>query len=121
LAQARLAPPFAVTTTDGQRVSMDDLTGKVVLLDFWATWCGPCREALPHMKEIAKKFQGQPLVVLSVSLDSDEQKWKDFITKKRNDMTAVPRWWLHRSDFQDVCRGSDSAYVHHRRRWCPPG
>jgi len=85
LARARMAPPFAVTTTDGQRISMDDLKGKVVLIDFWATWCGPCREALPHMREIAKKFQGQPLVVLSVSLDSDEQKWKDFTMK--NEMT----------------------------------
>jgi len=85
LARARMAPPFAVTTTDGQRLSMDDLAGKVVLLDFWATWCAPCREALPHMREIAKKFQGQPLVVLSVSLDKDEQKWKDFIVK--NEMT----------------------------------
>jgi len=85
LARARMAPAFAVTTTDGQRVSMDDLTGKVVLIDFWATWCAPCREALPHMREIAKKFQGQPLIVLSVSLDNDEQKWKDFIAK--NEMT----------------------------------
>ncbi|HSY89945.1 MAG TPA: TlpA disulfide reductase family protein [Candidatus Binatus sp.] len=91
LARARMAPPFAITTIDGQRVSMDDLTGKVVLLDFWATWCGPCREALPHMKEIAKKFQGQPLVVLSISLDGDEQKWKEFIAK--NEMT-----WLQYRD-----------------------
>jgi peroxiredoxin len=81
LARARMAPPFAITTTDGQRVSLDDLAGKVVLLDFWATWCASCREALPHMREIAKKFQGQPFVVLSVSLDEDEQKWKDFIVK----------------------------------------
>jgi thiol-disulfide isomerase/thioredoxin len=85
LARARMAPPFVVTTLDGQRVSMDDLKGKVVLLDFWATWCGPCRAALPHMQKIAKKFEGEPLVVLSVSLDQDEQKWKDFIAK--NGMT----------------------------------
>jgi thiol-disulfide isomerase/thioredoxin len=85
LARARMAPPFAVTTVDGQHVSMDDLQGKVVLLDFWATWCGPCREALPHIQKVAKKFQGQPLVILSVSLDSDEQKWKEFIGK--NEMT----------------------------------
>src|SRR6266704_605185 len=81
LVRARMAPPFAVTTTDGQRVSLDDLTGKVVLLDFWATWCAPCREALPHMSEIAQKCQRQPLVVLSVILDEAEQKWKDFIVK----------------------------------------
>jgi thiol-disulfide isomerase/thioredoxin len=85
LARARMAPPFAVTTIDGQRISLDDLKGKVVLLDFWATWCPPCRRALPHVRDIAKKFQDQPLVVLSVSLDTDEQKWKDFITK--NEMT----------------------------------
>ncbi|HKD44662.1 MAG TPA: redoxin domain-containing protein [Candidatus Angelobacter sp.] len=91
LARARMAPPFAVTTLDGQRVSLDALKGKVVLLDFWATWCGPCREALPHMRAIAKNFQGQPLVVLSVSLDRDEQTWKDFIVK--NEMT-----WLHYRD-----------------------
>jgi peroxiredoxin len=85
LARARMAPPFAINAIDGQHISMDDLQGKVVLLDFWATWCQPCREALPHIREVAKKFQGQPLVILSVSLDADEQKWKDFIGK--NEMT----------------------------------
>ena len=85
LARARMVPPFSITTTDGQRISMDDLQGKVVLLDFWATWCVPCREALPHIRQVAKKFQGEPLVILSVSLDSEEQKWKDFIVK--NEMT----------------------------------
>jgi thiol-disulfide isomerase/thioredoxin len=85
LARARMAPPFAVTTIDGQRITMDDLQGKVVLLDFWATWCEPCREAMPHIRDVAKKFQGQPLVVLSVSLDDDEQKWKEYVTK--NEMT----------------------------------
>jgi len=85
LARARMVPPFSLTTFDGQRISMDELQGKVVLLDFWATWCGPCREALPHIQKVAKKFQGEPLVILSVSLDSDEQEWKDFIVK--NEMT----------------------------------
>jgi thiol-disulfide isomerase/thioredoxin len=91
LARARMAPAFAVTTLDGQHISMDQLKGKVVLLDFWATWCGPCREALPHMKKIAKNFEGQPLVILSISLDTDEQKWKDFIEK--NGMN-----WMHYRD-----------------------
>jgi thiol-disulfide isomerase/thioredoxin len=79
LAKARLAPPFKATTMDGQTVSIDDFQGKVVLLDFWAVWCGPCREALPHMKKIAAKFQGEPFVMLSVSLDDDDDKWKAFV------------------------------------------
>ncbi len=91
LARAKMAPPFVVTTLDGQRVSLDDLKGKVVLLDFWATWCGPCREALPHMRSLAKNFEGQPFVVLSISLDRDEQKWKDYVAK--NEMT-----WLQYRD-----------------------
>ena len=93
LVRARLAPAFSVTTIDGKRVSMDELRDKVVLIDFWATWCGPCREALPHVRRIAKQFEGQPLVVLSVSLDkdADEQKWKDFVA--HNDMT-----WLQYRD-----------------------
>ena len=91
LARARMAPPYSVTTLDGRQVSMDDLVGKVVLIDFWATWCGPCREALPHIQRISKEFNGQPLVVLSVSMDTDEEKWKSFVAK--NGMT-----WLQYRD-----------------------
>lgn len=85
LVRARMAPAFSVTALDGKRISMDDLQGKVVLIDFWATWCGPCREALPHIQKVAKKFDGEPLVILSISLDSDTQKWKEFVAK--NEMT----------------------------------
>jgi thiol-disulfide isomerase/thioredoxin len=91
LARATMAPPFMATTLDGQHISMDSLAGKVVLIDFWATWCGPCREALPSIQRIARKFDGQPLVVLSISLDSDEDKWKSFVQK--NQMT-----WLQVRD-----------------------
>jgi thiol-disulfide isomerase/thioredoxin len=91
LARAKMTPAFSVTTMDGKQVSMDDLQGKVVLLDFWATWCEPCREAMPHIRKVAKKFEGQPLVILSVSLDTDEQKWKEFVGK--NEMT-----WLQYRD-----------------------
>jgi thiol-disulfide isomerase/thioredoxin len=91
LARARMAPPFSITTIDGQRLSLDSLAGKVVLIDFWATWCGPCREALPHIREIAHRFQEQPLVVISISLDKDEDKWKEFVAK--NQMT-----WLQYRD-----------------------
>jgi len=91
LARATMAPPFSITTLDGRQVSMDSFAGKVVLIDFWATWCGPCREALPHIRKIAQKFDGQPFVVLSISLDDDEAKWKEFVAK--NGMT-----WLQYRD-----------------------
>jgi thiol-disulfide isomerase/thioredoxin/TolA-binding protein len=81
LARQRMAPAFTVTTLSGQQISLDSLQGQVVLIDFWATWCGPCREALPRIQGIAKRFDGQPLVVLSISLDKDEAKWKDFVAK----------------------------------------
>jgi len=98
LARARMAPPFVVKTEDGQRISLDNMQGKVVLIDFWATWCGPCREALPHIRQIAQKFEGQPLVVLSVSLDKDESKWRDFVAK--NNMT----WLQYRDGNGDIAR-----------------
>jgi thiol-disulfide isomerase/thioredoxin len=80
-----MAPAFVLTTLSGEQFSLDKLEGKVILVDFWATWCGPCREALPHMQTIAKKFAGQPLVILSISLDNDQTRWQSFVAK--NNMT----------------------------------
>jgi thiol-disulfide isomerase/thioredoxin len=97
LARATMAPPFMATTLDGQHISLDALAGKVVLIDFWATWCQPCVNALPRVQAIARKFQGQPLVVLSISLDKDDAKWKSFVDK--NKMT-----WLQVRD-----GGSDAS------------
>jgi thiol-disulfide isomerase/thioredoxin len=87
LATHKMAPPVAVTTLDGSKFNLDAMGGRVVLIDFWATWCGPCNAELPHMQKIAKEFAGQPLVIISVSWDADEAKWKDFIQK--HEMTWV--------------------------------
>jgi len=85
LAALRMAPAFTLTTSDGEQMSLDDMGGKVVLLDFWATWCGPCKESLPEIQRIAKKFADQPFVVISISSDSNESTWKNFI--RMNHMT----------------------------------
>ena len=82
-----MVPAFEVTALDGSKFNLDAMSGRVVLIDFWATWCGPCNVELPHMRQIAKEFAGQPLVIISVSWDADEVKWKDFIAK--NEMTWV--------------------------------
>jgi peroxiredoxin len=83
LAALRMAPAFTLTTNDGSQMSLDDMGGKVVLLDFWATWCGPCRESLPEMQKIVAKFADQPLVVLSISIDNNEAAWKRFIANNK--------------------------------------
>jgi thiol-disulfide isomerase/thioredoxin len=85
LATKRMAPHFTVVTLDGSEFNLDDMNGKVVLLDFWATWCGPCVDTLPEMKKIAKEFANEPLVVISISRDDDPAAWKAFIAK--NGMT----------------------------------
>jgi thiol-disulfide isomerase/thioredoxin len=85
MARSRLAPNFRVTTLDGKTITLESLAGKVVLIDFWAMWCPPCRRALPHLQKIAQEFAGQSFVLLSISLDPDEASWRGYTA--RNHMT----------------------------------
>jgi thiol-disulfide isomerase/thioredoxin/outer membrane lipoprotein-sorting protein len=79
------APDFTVTSLDGRKVSLKDLKGKIVLLDFWATWCGPCIEALPHTAEIAKEFGSDELVVLAIS-DEKKETVEEFLKEHKIDV-----------------------------------
>jgi thiol-disulfide isomerase/thioredoxin len=84
LATLQMAPPFKLVTSEGEEMDLDDMNGKVVLLDFWATWCGPCKETLPEVARLAKDYAKDPmLVVISVSQDADGAAWKDFIEKNK--------------------------------------
>ena len=107
LSTAKMAPPFTVVALDGTKFNLDEMGGRVVLIDFWATWCGPCNEELPHMQKIAKEFAGQPLVIISVSWDKDEAKWKDFINK--HEMT----WVQYRDADHDLSRRFDVNAIPH--------
>lgn len=76
LAAMPMAPAFTIRTEQGEEFSLDNMQGRVVLLDFWASWCGPCRQTLPEIKHVVTKFAGQPLVVVSISIDRDEAAWR---------------------------------------------
>ncbi|MBX2815930.1 MAG: TlpA family protein disulfide reductase, partial [Saprospiraceae bacterium] len=77
------APDIVLPNPNGETMRLSDLKGQVVLLDFWASWCGPCRRANPHVVESYKKYKDKGFTVFSVSLDRPGQdaRWKDAIEK----------------------------------------
>jgi len=83
-------PPFSLQTLEGKTLNISSLKGKVVLLDFWDTWCGPCRQAMPELKTLLQKNSGKPLVVVSVSADQDRKAPEEFA--RANGMTWMQAW-----------------------------
>ena len=75
------APDFALQTVDGEKLKLSDLQGKYVLIDFWASWCGPCRRENPNLVKLYKKFRNKEFTILSVSLDNNADAWKKAINK----------------------------------------
>ena len=67
------APPIRLTTLDGKSIATKELKGKVVIVTFWATWCGPCREELPLLSRYAQQHAGDGLVILGFSLDTTDE------------------------------------------------
>ena len=102
------APDFALHDLDGQAVSLSQFKGKVVLLDFWASWCGPCIGDLPNLRKIKEQVAAQPVVFLNISLDANEVAWKQAIAKheikgfhvrsnqvaQAYNVSGIPRYYL---------------------------
>lgn len=113
------SPAYNFTFEDmsGKKVSMQDLKGKVVLIDMWATWCGPCKKEIPFLKSMEEEFKGKEVAFVSISVDAekDKEKWKDMIEKeelsgiqlfagqgndvsKYYDINAIPRFMVFDKD-----------------------
>ena len=73
-----MAPDFSLPQLTGGMLTLSSYRGKVVLLDFWATWCDPCREEIPHFVELQKQYGNQGLQIIGVSMDDEPEPVRDF-------------------------------------------
>jgi peroxiredoxin len=73
-----MAPDFNLPTPDGKDIQLSSYRGKVVLLDFWATWCDPCREEIPHFVELQQKYGDRGLQIIGVSIDDSPEPVRPF-------------------------------------------
>nr|WP_315421994.1 TlpA disulfide reductase family protein [uncultured Pedobacter sp.] len=102
-AKGKLAPAIAMPDKDGKIVKLSDFKGKYVLVDFWASWCGPCRRENPNVVAAYKKYHDKGFEILGVSLDSKKDAWLKAIA-------ADGLTWTHVSDLQAWSNSAVKAY-----------
>jgi peroxiredoxin len=71
IAPTGIAPDFTLRTADGQNLRLQEQRGRVVLVNFWATWCGPCKQEMPHLNRLYEKYRSSGFVLLAVNVDED--------------------------------------------------
>lgn len=99
-----MAPEILSNTPDNKTVRLSDLRGKYVLVDFWASWCGPCRAEMPNMKRIYDKYKSKNFEILAVSLDNNRQNWLQAI---EDDKAA----WRQVSDLSGFSSAAAQTYL----------
>lgn len=94
--KGEVAYNFEYPDINDKKLSFSDLKGKVVLVDAWATWCGPCKAQIPHLKKLEEELKDQNIAFVSISVDEekDHQKWKDFVnTEKLGGIQLFAKGW----------------------------
>jgi len=77
------APDFSIMTDQGKRVTLSSFGGKILVLNFWATWCAPCIQEIPSLNEFQKEFANSGVVVVAISIDKNPQKYRAFLDRIR--------------------------------------
>ncbi len=103
-AVGQMAPEINLPDTSGQAIGLSSLRGKVVLIDFWASWCGPCRQENPNVVNLYEKYKDKGFEIYGVSLDKEEGKWKEAIHQDGIH-------WVHVSDLQEWRSAAASLYA----------
>lgn len=83
------APDFTLPTQNGTEIRLSDLKGQVVYLDFWASWCGPCRQSFPWMNQLHKRSDSDQFKIIAINLDSDETQARKFLSNLPADFTVA--------------------------------
>jgi cytochrome c biogenesis protein CcmG/thiol:disulfide interchange protein DsbE len=83
------SPEIGLKDLSGKRIDLASLKGKVVIVDFWASWCGPCKEEMPVLEKLWGKYKGEGLVVVAVSVDKEAGNIKKFLQKTRVSFPVV--------------------------------
>lgn len=97
------APNFSINSIDGKTINLTDFKGKYTLIDFWASWCGPCRNENPNVVKAYNKFKDRNFTILGISLDKDKAAWAQAI--KQDGLT-----WTHASELADFEGASVRLY-----------
>jgi thiol-disulfide isomerase/thioredoxin len=78
----KVLPEFTLQAPDGKAIKLSSIKGRVVLIDFWASWCMPCRASIPHLKELYQKYHANGFEIVSVSIDQNSKAWKNAMLKE---------------------------------------
>jgi len=91
VARGQTAPEFTLQDVAGKALSLAQFRGKIVVLNFWATWCPPCREEIPSLERLNEVFSGKDFVLLAVNVNTDgEEGLKDFLAKNPHSFLVLP-------------------------------